>query len=61
MTDRIRLLPLDEEPAENRDKWKITPLFTGGLGGPQMVLMTLPAEEEEQDRSEERRVGKSVN
>ncbi len=49
MTDRIRLLPLDEEPTENRDKWRITPLFTGGLGGPQMVLMTLPAEDEERD------------
>ena len=44
MTDRIRLLPLDEEPAENRDKWKITPLFTGGLGAPHLGLFPRPAE-----------------
>lgn len=47
MAERTRLLPLDEEPTENRDKWKVTPLFTGGMGGPQMLLMTLPEAEEE--------------
>ena len=43
----IRLIPLDREPTEDREKWEVTPLFTGGLGGPQMVLMRQPEEKEE--------------
>lgn len=49
MTERIRLIPSDGEPEENRESWTVTPLFTGGLGGPQMVLMRQVEEEEERD------------
>ena len=44
MAERTRLLPLDEEPTENRDKWKVTPLFPGGMGGPQRGHIPLPEE-----------------
>ena len=46
MAERTRLLPLDEEPTENRDKWKVTPLSTGGWGAPQLVHIPLRVEYE---------------
>lgn len=43
------LLPLTDGPAEAGEKRKVTPLFVGGMFGPQLLLMGTPEEDEERD------------
>ena len=43
------MIPLDEDPPEEGETLGVTPIFTGGLFGPQMLLMRRPEEDGEED------------